>query len=60
MLDVGERRYRFAFKTRLFVFHNETFCLAVSFFRPKHRFNGSPVLANVFRGPSAHTSSEPM
>jgi hypothetical protein len=27
---------RFAFKTRLFAFHDETFCLAVSFSAPTH------------------------
>src|ERR1022692_136209 len=56
----SERGCRFAFKTRLFVFHDETLCLAVPFFRPQHRFNRSPVLANVFSGPTSHAVSEPM
>jgi hypothetical protein len=56
----AREKCRFAFKTRLFTLHDETFCLAVPFSRPQHRFNGSPVLANVFSGPTCHAVSEPM
>jgi RNA-directed DNA polymerase len=48
-------RCRFAFMVRLFAFHDETYCLAVSFPGQEQGFQRGPMLAHIVRGPVLHT-----
>jgi MFS family permease len=51
---------RFAFMMRLFAFHDETFCLAVSFSGLEQGFQRGPMLTHIVRGPVLHTFHQPM
>jgi hypothetical protein len=51
---------RLSFKTRLFAFHDETFCLAVSFSGQKQGFQRGPMPTDVARGPMLHPFHKPM
>jgi hypothetical protein len=54
------RNCRFAFMMRLFAFHDETFCLAVSFSGREQGFQRGPMLTHVVRGPVLHAFYQPM